>query len=135
MNKLPDIPSQLITLALDDLLKIERRKGYKVNMRVWYEPDEEGVCHVCLAGAVLACEYNLDKGKEIDWGFDDEMSYKSDALDCFRRGKIGWGFGYMKLNLHLGDQFNRDITPYEKDRLKFLRDMRKLVRDLRKQGL
>lgn len=135
MNKLPDIPSELITLALNDLLKVEKRKGYKVDMSVWHEPDNK-VCLVCLAGAVLACEYGLDKRVEVDWDeIGEEASLKADALNCFRTGGIDFGFESLKLDQDLGQSFNRVITKYSDDRLGFYRDMRKLVRDLRKQGL
>lgn len=51
---LPHVPSQLIRLALDDLLKVEAMPDkYRVNMMIYHAP-EGGICVVCLAGAAIA---------------------------------------------------------------------------------
>lgn len=52
---LPDKPSELLVLALEDLEKVEKDPKYQVNMGTWHRPSEfEPVCLVCLAGAVMA---------------------------------------------------------------------------------
>ena len=89
--ELPDTPSELLTLALDDLNKIERSKKYKVHMGRWHEPYSNGdtVCHVCLAGAVMARRGGLSPEEEqllirSIW----ETDKKLDALDDFRGGHM-----------------------------------------------
>lgn len=49
---LPNKLSDVIMVALEDLVKAERSKRYKVNMDHWHAPN--GKCSVCFAGAVMA---------------------------------------------------------------------------------
>lgn len=63
--RLPSVPSELIELALRDLELTEADDRYRVNMDRWHELDGEDVCHVCLAGAVMAQTLQLDPGDNI----------------------------------------------------------------------
>ena len=54
MSELPDKPSELIRLALADLRKCEADPRYLIDMAQWHRPVTSELCHVCLAGAVMA---------------------------------------------------------------------------------
>lgn len=62
-DPLPNKPSELIAIALADLIKVEKSKKFRVAMGAWHwTPPGSNVCHVCLAGAVMACTL---KSREI----------------------------------------------------------------------
>ena len=52
---LPDLPSAILRIALEDLEKVSKDSLYIVNPHEWHQP-QPGInpCHVCLAGAVMA---------------------------------------------------------------------------------
>jgi hypothetical protein len=58
-NLLPNKLSDCIDVALKDL-DAAKKLGFKVNMGNWYR-NEGKTCTVCLAGAVMAREFDLDK--------------------------------------------------------------------------
>lgn len=53
-NLLPNKPSELIEVALVDYAKVKRSKKFVIDMGDWYTRRGAGICHVCLAGAVMA---------------------------------------------------------------------------------
>jgi hypothetical protein len=56
--KLPDKLSELIRVAVQDMEACRIDPRYKLDMSVWHIP-RDGICRVCMAGAVLAktCGY------------------------------------------------------------------------------
>ena len=65
MNKqLPDYPSELLQLALDDIAIIKEDKRYKINFRYWHKPSKK-TCSVDLVGAVLANTLKLNRDTSI----------------------------------------------------------------------
>lgn len=52
MNKLPDKPSELLLLALQDMDAMEK-VGHTINMGGWCWNSLDESCRVCLAGAVM----------------------------------------------------------------------------------
>ena len=65
-KKLPDKMYQLLRLALSDLDKCNKDKSYRLCMGNWHIPDVlDDVCHVCMAGAVMAKTLNADKNKVL----------------------------------------------------------------------
>ena len=50
---LPEYPSELLKLALNDIAVVKKSKRYRINTNVWHSPNVV-TCSVCLAGAVLA---------------------------------------------------------------------------------
>ncbi len=77
---LPLLPSALLALALDDLIKVERSKRYMVRMGLaWHQPmiyGSKAVCSVCMAGVVMA------KTLKVDWREDARPEDFTDATDC-----------------------------------------------------
>lgn len=132
---LPRIPSDLIKLALVDLVKCERSKKYTIHMGVWYEPDYcgNGGCAVCLAGTVMA--QSLGDGP-VDLGPENFPKNEGQlaALDTLRVGDMAQTEGYLNIEPSKLEPFERSITVYNHDPGRFKREMRKLARDLREAG-
>jgi len=61
-NLLPNKLSDCIDVALKDL-DAAKKLGFKVNMNRWYQRKGK-TCTVCLAGAVMAREFDLDNYEE-----------------------------------------------------------------------
>ena len=101
MNKLPDKPSELIRLALDDLEKAEKSPTYEVNMDRWHTQEEDGICHVCLAGSVMAFSLDVPAEQTIDltdWiKKDPEIASKLIALDYLRIDAFTEAFSKMDI--------------------------------------
>lgn len=132
IKKLPSIPSQLIRLAIKDLEKVEKMKTRKVHMGNWHVA-EDGICYVCLAGAVMDQTLKSDPKKNID-PFETDFPYQLQALNNFRRGLCGEGFRHLKLDKIEGVKFSRKITFYEYSPTKFKKEMLKLASDLEEKG-
>ena len=93
-TKLPKTPSALIRLALADLRACEADDRYEVHMTYSHVP-VEGVCHVSLAGAVMAQTLGLPKDLAIDdtdiAGYICCVEDGLRALVFFRRGEgLDW---------------------------------------------
>jgi len=91
-NLLPNKLSDCIDVALKDL-DAAKKLGFKVNMKRWYQRRDK-TCTVCLAGAVLAREFDLDKHEELGpenayWdGLISDHDY--DRLQALNLVRIGW---------------------------------------------
>lgn len=91
MNKtLPTRLSTTIRVALKDLTKVEASKKYKVYMGDWHSPDEEqGICEVCFAGAVMAKTLGCHPTKHQEpQNFEEDVMNKLFAVDRVRVGDI-----------------------------------------------
>lgn len=91
MKELPDVPSALLTLALDDLEKAEVDPRYVIDMNHWHQPALRGsrdmLCAVCLAGSVIAFSLGVPPYHPSRPGnFDADTCRKLIALDEFRAG-------------------------------------------------
>lgn len=137
---LPDEPSELITLALADLAKVEAAPGeYRVAMGVWHSPDPgTDLCAVCLAGAVIAMTLRGARGMCL-WpeDFSKDTRRKLGALDSLREGRV-----YNALR-HLGypecvterAPISMPVGNYASDPARFRRNMERMAAILREQGL
>lgn len=89
MTRLPDLPSQLIRLALKDLDATLKDPRYIVDMEIWHVPSHNDICHVCLAGAVMAKSLNQPPDYATNPSiFDLDTGQKLHALDFFRTGSV-----------------------------------------------
>jgi len=91
-TKLPNKPSEIIMMTLDDMRWVERSKKYKVDMGTFHTPTNYPVgsigpvCRVCMAGVVMARSaanptIELDPD---DFTEDDECKLNSlDSLRCY----------------------------------------------------
>lgn len=155
VTKLPDLPSDLIRLALRDLKQVEKmKKTYRVDMGTWFEAKDShnyNKCAVCFAGSVMARTCKLDP-KDIELGFTDAVNTLTDdldasdkfiALDNFREGYVKRGLNRVfNITKYVGDKginfpgiMDRHIVKYEKDKRKFKQQMANLANDLAAVGL
>lgn len=135
---LPGKPSELITLAMDDLNRAERSDKYSVSMSNWHYPMQGGErCYVCFAGAVMAMTMKVPIDFEIDSPdqFLGANSNKLASLDYFRLGNVRAAFGELGRSEERGEEFDRNIPSYIFKKRAFKLAMRRLARDLEKAGL
>lgn len=80
---------QWIDAAEKDVLEVADDPAYVLDMEVWHIPDER-VCHVCLAGAVMARTLKLPVGYCAGVGLlPDKVQAPLFALDDFRDLYLG----------------------------------------------
>ena len=135
--KLPDLPSELIRLALADLEKVERQRKYVVDMAVWHSPESKR-CVVCLAGSVIAKSLGGAIGDELGpASFDEATEKKLCALDHYRDGEVYAATVKLGREWPENEQLREivDITEYSEDPDQFHADMHRLADDLEKAGL
>ena len=139
---LPDRPSELIDIALEDLEAVEKDPKYRVNMSAWHRPDPfsgDGMCVVCLAGAVMA--RRTAKGLPRDFSFKPSdygprNFVRLHALNDLRTGDVEDALGALGLEKPRGMRSWYSIPDYEVERpSKFKRAMRRLARRLEAAGL
>lgn len=81
--------SEFVRTALNDLKDIETDPRYTVNMEVWHSFDEsDNVCHVCLAGAMMASRLCASPKEELLPSNFPDVAEKLRALDAFQIGYI-----------------------------------------------
>lgn len=104
-SKLPDKPSALLLLALQDIDAMEKA-GHTIDMGEWVYKDLDGKCSVCLAGAVMLNRFpEVEKtletisGSFVPSDFPGSISLKLHALDAFRRGSLAYAFEYLNMKL------------------------------------
>lgn len=126
-------PSELIRLAMTDLVKCEADDRFKIEMDTWHEYDEEdNVCKVCLAGSVMAQTLGAERTRDHDPFDMDEWTERLEALEEFRTGDVDDGLEYMEIE---DAGLNRKVTDYHEDPVAFKADMGRLADDLEKAGL
>lgn len=135
--KLPNKPSELILLALQDLAKARRDKKYYVDMATWHYPDSStNRCVVCLAGSVMAFTLKKSINKYL---FPDDFAQdtrdKLIALDYFRKGIISSGCRVLGIELPFDDFDDVEIPNYEQGYLPFRSAMRKLAKRFKEFNL
>jgi len=106
VQELPDLPSELIRVAIEDTKKILEDKHYKLDLRRWHDYDkDDGRCTVCFGGAVMSKSLGLSPNiTAIPSSFSASTARKLSALDCFRSGKLYDGclmMGIDKDELHM----------------------------------
>lgn len=137
---LPDVPSALIRLALDDLEAVERDDKYAVNLNLWHYPNvETGICMVCLAGAVMAKTIGLWPSHDVGpraFVNRKDIEAKLRALDWFRMGSIEGGLTSMGLDVPEDCLKPECIIPeYKANPALFKAAMRAMATDLENVGL
>lgn len=134
---LPDKPSALIRLAIEDLEKVEKMKTRVVDMGCWHQPRRDVIdfCYVCLAGAVMDQTLKVDQKKDLKpYDFEYDTKKKLYALDSFRRGCILAAFKMLRINLPEHVEEERPITKYDDDKEAFKKDMLAMADYLENQG-
>ena len=150
MNTLPDVPSELILLALHDLELCEKDPRYSIEMSEWHNPAYQNsvvgtlnmrlnfeVCAVCLAGSVMAKTLNtaIDE-RRYPQNFNEEKKFW--ALEHFRSGELSEGLDALGI---VADDYpvNYDISgvmcDYEDGPEKFKSQMKAIATELKECGL
>lgn len=136
MAKLPNKLSELIKVAIADLIKCERSSRYVINMDDWHEPNSH--CSVCLAGSVMAQSLKADRTECLDPDdFGVVNNGKLMALNELRCGHVDWAAqerDYAQSTIKRLLRYNRDIVVYGYDPKLFKKDMRALASDLEAGG-
>lgn len=135
MKTLPKVPSELITLALNDLELVEKDERYEVNMEVYHYPSD-GKCLVCLAGAVMA--KSLEVPPETNYLSYSEPNYKQlNALDYFRAGALHAGLYCLNFGRSTWGRFKECVhmPSYVSSPALFKSEMRDMAAQFKKAGL
>lgn len=140
MKPLPDKPSDLIDLGIDDLEKAERSALHIVNMGVWHEAYSDG-CYVCLAGSVMAFSLNGNPKQTLyPQCYSHDMQMKLSALNLFKNGRWEVGVYHMGI-MSLTEQQARSLRTIPRPNRysgfphQFKATMRSAARTLRSAGL
>lgn len=138
--ELPDVASQLIYLAIEDLIKTEKDEDYSINMSLYHGWGFCVVgCQVCLAGAVMAKTLECDYSEDFipsDFPYSNELKLR--ALDYFRVGEVWAALGVLNIDrtkLDGLDLRSVTITPYAYSPECFIEDMLALAGTLDGIGL
>jgi len=139
---LPNKISELLTMALNDLLKVEKLKDYTVDMAYWHTPSGR-VCLVCLAGCVIVEQKMCASTVKVAPGHFNE-GYKLRALDRLRSNMIHEAvslfYGGKNIDNIMRVTFNDlefklpNRCNYVINRRKFLRTLRWLARKFKAAG-
>jgi hypothetical protein len=133
--QLPDKPSELIRLAIGDLVKCESDDRYRIKMTSWHFP-VKGFCEVCLAGSVMANTLGCDIDRLLDPDdFDEGLTSKLNSLDWFRIGNINEALLELNIPLPEGLDDEWDVPSYSENPAAFKLEMLKLADDLQGIGL
>ena len=134
-DRLPELPSAFLRLAITDLRSIIDNPAYEIYMNSWHEPalnSKYGKCAVCLAGAVMANTLDVPIQKAVapyeDKYFTPHDSKRLDALDSFRSGRISDGLIRLNLDLPSSLPSSLPISKYDPDAPEvFIGEMEDLV--------
>lgn len=144
-KNLPDLPSAILRLAMADLEKVENDPRYTVHMSDWhslYEGEEEGetLCHVCLAGSVMAktMEVPIDLATDssffnLEGTFEDWR--KLTMLDFLRTGCIAAALDWVHKELPESMPSKIAVTDYADSPIEFKYEMEKIATMLEDAGL
>lgn len=136
MNDLPDKPSELIRVALRDLRRVEDNPNYKIDMMVWHCPDgNDGVCRVCLAGAVMAGLGAPPDESLSPYGYPARTVQALCSLNRFRQGRIHHALNALHIQPDDHTPSDRPVTPYETSPEDFQIELANIAKELAKVGL
>lgn len=138
---LPDKPSALIIMALEDLEKVEKDPRYVVDMdHLWHGPVYENladnaICSVCLAGAVMSAGMGTGSNDFCSpENFNEEIGFKLMTINELRKGAVASAFRMLCRPRPADLQYVYRITEYAKDPARFKADMRDLATTLKNAG-
>ena len=140
-NLLPNKLSDCIDVALKDL-DAAKKLGFKVDMNRWYQRKGK-TCTVCLAGAVMAREFDLDNYEEAGPAtlfLTDNLISEHDyqrlhALNLVREGYVEEALDRLDIEAKL-DLYRFPMAGLgAKDTKEWRKDMLSIRDYLREQGL
>ena len=135
---LPDKPSELLRLALQDLDVASAAGNVIIDMERWHEARFDG-CYMCLAGSVMRETLGKsDKDLVSPDDFTSEVRRKLFAIDSFRTGSVHGGLEYLgyQINIERRQWANRfhDMIDYHEDEQEWRRNMEEMVEAMEAHG-
>lgn len=134
MKNLPNVPSELIRLAIADMKLCEADPRYKIELGEWHTPSAD-VCLVCCGGAVMAKSLDAPIHLEQTPSSFGEYQRHLTALDNFRWGDIWNALNAMGITVPDGVDDTREIARYKYDVAGFYDDMESIAQHLEDHGL
>lgn len=81
----------ILKRAVEDAMAVKEMNGYKLDMGKWHMPN--GVCKVCMAGAVMVRTLQVSRTQELDPAdFTEGVSSKLFAVNNMRIGNMVGAF-------------------------------------------
>jgi len=113
-GKLPEPGAKLLKLALDDMEVLMEDGRYEMDSGYWHAPDEDdGVCAVCLAGAVIANTLGRAPDKPVACLTTSELSdHNVNALRWLDAMRDGNARAYEE-SKKLDDLWARHVEPWK----------------------
>lgn len=141
MKTLPNLPSALLNLALDDLELVEKNPAYTIDMMAWHRPNAK-TCSVCLAGSVIAVSLGKKPTSNVMIGdLSGSDRRKLLALNAMRSGLPCLALRYLDIDKtdaareYMTSKTYGSITPYIINKAAFKSELRELAAELEKAGL
>ncbi len=134
--ELPNKLSDLIVVALADLKACEQDDKYIINMGEWHRPMPQGVCFVCLAGAVMAqtCKIRItDNIKPYSLRFRDDSTKKFKAINAVRVGDVRSAL--LLMGVDSNEVEYHVVDDYHSNPVVFVEQMNSIVEHLQERGL
>lgn len=141
VRELPDLPSDVLSMALTDLEAVERDPRYEICMLSWHDYYESTKkCAVCLAGALMVgmgLPHDADMGDEENGPFRPREWSMFYMINEFRRGHLHQGLRDVAVSDGARELVPRmvQVVPYVSNPEKFREQMRGIVETLRAAGL
>lgn len=156
--ELPNKPSDLLEVAINDFEKIVADPRYSIRMTVWHVPahnssdwqqsNDTDKCQVCLAGAVMACRGTDIATAIIPDDFDQITHKKLEVIDKMRCGDFGLALDMLGFVAPAGmdldfDELERWSVPDYADRIdwadpetvaEYVTGYREIIKLLREKG-
>ena len=133
-TQLPDKPSELLQMALDDLLAIEKDPNYLIDMFTWHRKNY-GRCWLCPAGAVMARRLGAKPDEDLNpANYDDDTERKLLAINLLRRGELEAVFYNLEKSKPPSLPEHVSVSDYYQDHEQFLTDIRGLIVTLANAG-
>lgn len=141
----PKTFTELVEIALGDLSKIMLDERYLVNMGAWHMPMDDGKCHACFAGAVIAKSFETKPTEEHSpYDFGEAWSRCLNSLDDIRNGEyyvnddapayvIDYTYSDQDTLAEAAEKFNDD--PTQETYNKFAWHVREFAKELDSHGL
>lgn len=138
-TKLPNKLSALIRIALHDLTLVENNRSFKIDMKHYLWVDENEICNVCFAGAVMVKTLHVEATPYEDPGYNfGKLSAgnqaKMDALDCARTGEVDMAISLTTKNSRHVRWPEEKIVEYDEDPDLFKSQMADLADRLEAHG-
>ena len=131
---LPTKLSDLLLLSVSDVRKVRKLKSRRLDMMAFHQPDD-GVCYVCMAGAVMDRTLRADPRKSlIPACYDPATEQALVGIDLMRLGALPHPHSFPA---HVVAEFGNIVAAtYNQERgMATLAAYEKAARFLRRNGL